>query len=120
MLPPDKLVEPLYERETDNAPGAFYVIKDQCIICGTPPLAAPKNVTWSKQTLSGGRKNCPSHCRVERQPETPEEIDQLIKAACVSCVQAIRYCGTDPIILQKFVEAHAEGLCDVLSIKRPE
>jgi len=29
----DALVQPLHERETDAAPGPFYVVKGQCLIC---------------------------------------------------------------------------------------
>ena len=39
------LVTPKFEREPDNAPGAFYVIKDQCIICALPPETAPQNIS---------------------------------------------------------------------------
>jgi hypothetical protein len=51
---------------------------------------------------------------VERQPETDEEIAAVIEAACGSCVEAIRYCGTDPEILAKFRDLGYERLCDAL------
>ena len=115
----DKLVEPLYEREPDNAPGPFYVVKGQCLICALPPNTAPNNITWSNETFRFNPEgcegyNCPTHCRVERQPETDEQIAEMIEAACGSCVQAIRYCGTDPNILSKFKELGYERLCDTL------
>jgi hypothetical protein len=52
--------------------------------------------------------------RIERQPETEEEIAAVIEAACGSCVEAIRYCGTDAMILAKLKELGYERLCDAL------
>jgi len=109
----DVLVTPLFEREPDSVPGPFYVVKDLCIICGLPPETAPQNITWSKQTFLRDCEDCPSHCRVERQPKTEEEISAMIQAACSSCVGAIRYCGTDPAILKR-LPTH---LCDAVREK---
>jgi hypothetical protein len=90
----DKTVEPLYERYPDSVPGPFYVIKDQCIICGLPPETAPECIAWSQETFRFNNcMDCPTHCRIERQPETEEEIAAAIEAACGSCVEAIRYCA---------------------------
>lgn len=111
----DPTVQPLHERYPDNAPGPFYVIKDHCIICALPPETAPHSITWSEETFRfNDCMNCPTHCRVERQPETDEEIAAVIEAACGSCVEAIRYCGTDPQILAKFRDLGYERLCDAL------
>jgi len=111
----DPTVEPLFERYPDSAPGPFYVIKDQCVICALPPQTAPESITWSAETMrcSDGSV-CPTHCRVERQPETDAEVVAVIEAACGSCCEAIRYCGTDPRILAKFKEWGNERLCDLL------
>jgi hypothetical protein len=66
---------------------------------------APGNITWSKETfLFRDREPCPTHCRIERQPTTEQELAQVIEAACNSCVEAIRYCGTDPKIIVRFRE----------------
>jgi len=111
----DTFVKPLYERETDGAPGPFYVIKGQCLLCALPVETAPRNITWSAETFRRGCEDCPSHCRVERQPETAEEIAQVIEAACHSCIAAIRYCGTDPEILRQFRESRGENLCDAVT-----
>jgi Na+-translocating ferredoxin:NAD+ oxidoreductase RNF subunit RnfB len=112
----DTLVQPLFEREPDSVAGPFYVIRHQCIICGLPPNTAPKNISWSKETFKRGCENCTTHCRIEKQPETPEELAQVIEAAEGSCVKAIRYCGTDPKILAKFKEIGLERLCDALNL----
>jgi hypothetical protein len=113
----DKLVQPLRERESDAAPGPFYVEKDQCITCSVPVVTAPQNITWSEHTFRRGCEDCPRHCRVEKQPETQEELDSVIEAARLSCVEAIRYCGTDPAILQRFRDLGLARLCDALKTK---
>ena len=105
------LVTPKFEHEPDNAPGPFYVIKDRCMLCALPPETAPQNITWDAQFH---RTRCPNHCRVERQPETPEELAVVLEATCGSCVEAIRYCGTDPEILARFRARGLERLCDAL------
>ena len=111
----DTTIQPLYERYPDNAPGPFYVIKDQCVICALPPETAPRSITWSEQTFRfNDCIDCPTHCRVERQPQTEEEIAAAIDAACSSCAEAIRYCGTDANILAKFKDLGYERLCDAL------
>jgi hypothetical protein len=113
----DGLVEPLYEREPDSVPGPFYVVKDICLLCELPPEIAPENIQWDEKFQRGGCSGCPNHCRVARQPETPEEAERLIEAALGSCVEAIRYCGTDPVILDRFRKQGGERLCDALCKK---
>ena len=113
--PADDLVQPLYEREPDSVPGPFYIVKDQCIRCALPPETAPRNITWDEQFHRSGCAGCPNHCRVEKQPETQEELDCIIEAARASCVEAIRYCGTDSKILARFRDSGCERLCDAIT-----
>ena len=54
------------------------------------------------------------HCVVTRQPETPEEFDRMIEVVAGSCVEAYRYCGTEPEILRRLVEAGCRAQCDAL------
>ena len=105
----DKLVEPLDEPHPDNAPGAFYVMDGVCITCGAPKEAAPNNIGWTSET----------HCIVKKQAETPEEIEALISATIASCVACLRYCGTDPKILQRFRDEGYEEVCDALISNEP-
>ena len=114
------LVVPLHERYPDSVPGPFYVILGHCILCGLPPETAPRSITWSPETFRFQNcRDCPTHCRIERQPETEEEIASLIEAACGSCVEAIRYCGTDPGILARFRALGYERLCDAVVAPGP-
>jgi hypothetical protein len=111
----EDLVQPLYEREPDGIPGPFYVMKGMCILCAMPPEVAPETISWDAEFQRSGCVGCPTHCRVEKQPETPDELDRIIEAACASCIEAIRYCGTDPKILARFRDLGYERLCDALT-----
>ena len=115
-MPDTALIPPRFEREPDSVPGPFYVVKDQCIICALPVETAPANITWSAVTFAraNGCGDCPSHCRIERQPQTPEELARVIEAARTSCVEAIRYCGTDPQVLATMRARGLAHLCDAL------
>jgi hypothetical protein len=106
----DKMVTPLREREPGNAPGPFYVEKGMCIICDLPIQTAPETIKYRTSPCEG----CPDHCFVGRQPETPEELDRMIEVVAGSCVEAYRYCGTDPEILRRLVEAGCREQCDAL------
>ena len=56
--------------------------------------------------------NARSHCFFNRQPQTEEELDRAIRAVEVSCVENLRYRGTDPAILKKLSEMGYRHLCD--------
>lgn len=79
-----------------NVPGSFYVVNSECMTCGYPHVLAPDLMAWDADAQ--GREN---HCYFKKQPETPQEIDQAIKAIEGSCCGALRYSGSDPKILQK-------------------
>ena len=111
----DKLVPPLFEREPENAPGPFYVIKDTCITCSLPVETAPETIKYHEKPCTTRPEMRFDHCFVSRQPETPEEIDRMIEVIACSCVQAYRYCGTDPGILRRLVEAGCSEQCDALA-----
>lgn len=110
----EPLVPPRYEREDDSVAGPFYVMKDVCITCDLPPITAPSNITFDEKHLSSNCEGCPNHCRVSKQPETDEELELMIEAACGSCVEAIRYCGTDALTLARFRHLGEAKLCDAL------
>jgi hypothetical protein len=114
----DHLVPPRFEPEPDNADGAFYVIKDRCILCALPVETAPASVSWNRCPKKREGEGSSMHCRVHNQPETEEEIRAMVEAALGSCVKAIRYRGTDERILALFRKAQMEDLCDALSPPR--
>jgi len=112
------MVTPLYEREPENAPGPFYVVKDTCITCSLPVETAPKTVKYHETPCEGCPEERADHCYVSRQPETPEEIDRMIDVVAGSCIAAYRYCGTDPEILRRLVKAGCKERCDALCQKK--
>jgi hypothetical protein len=76
-----------------NAPGPFYVEHGCCITCGVPETEAPQ--------LFGSHD---AHCFVRRQPETPNEADQMMDTMLWSEVDCIRYRGTDRDVIQRLGE----------------
>jgi hypothetical protein len=111
---PETMVTPLYERENGSAPGPFYVIKDQCITCSLPTETAPNNIRYHQRPCTICPTTMTEYCVVTRQPETAEELDRMIQVVAGSCVEAYRYCGTDPEILRRLVAAGCKNQCDAL------
>jgi hypothetical protein len=110
----DTMVTPLYERELESAPGPFYVVKDICITCSLPVELAPETIRYHERSCTSCPDTRIDHCFVIRQPETQEELDRMIEVVASSCVQAYRYCGTDPEILRRLVEAGCREQCDAI------
>lgn len=95
------------ERTPLNAEGDFYVEKDTCITCAAPEHEAPELMSHDEET----------GCYFKRQPETPEELEHAIEAVWVSCVEALRYAGNDPAILERLRAKGCKSQCDALSSK---
>jgi hypothetical protein len=76
------------KRYPENAPGPFYVEEDLCILCGAPEAVSPNLVGMTER-----------HCYFKKQPESPEELEQAIKAVDVSCWGAYRYSGHNPKVI---------------------
>lgn len=110
----EPLVTPLAGREDDAVEGAFYVVRGQCITCELPCETAPRNIRWNAGHKEGVHQPYPDHCRVTNQPETEDELDEMIEAAWGSCISAIRYSGTDERTLSRFRERGMPELCDAL------
>jgi hypothetical protein len=101
---PKKLIP---ERTPLNAEGDFYVEKDTCLICMAPEHEAPELMGYDEET----------GCYFKRQPQTPEELKHAIEAVSVSCVAALRYSGTDAMILERLRAKGCASECDELSSK---
>ena len=89
-----------------NAAGNFYVADGMCIACTAPEHEAPDLMTNSR-AFDGGY-----HCYFRRQPETPKELEQAIRAVAVGCCGAVRYGGTDQAILNSLAELGSSADCD--------
>jgi hypothetical protein len=88
-----------------NAEGDFYVVKDTCLTCMAPHHEAPELMGLDEAT----------GCYFRRQPQTPEEVGHAIEAVWVSCVEALRYAGNDPEILERLRAKGCKSQSDVLS-----
>jgi hypothetical protein len=103
----DLLVPPREEIAAANLSGPFYVTT-QCIICGLPPETAPQNISYHPDCEN------PSNCRLFKQPTSGAELEQVFEAMKHSCVEAIRYRGTNPAILAHLKKSGMAHLCDAL------
>ena len=83
--------------DVPEAPGDWRVDHDLCMACGAPPLQAPELMGF------GNNHADPAYvqCYFKRQPQTPAEHDQAFRAANVSCCGAVRYCGDDPVLVER-------------------
>ena len=86
----------------ENAPGPFYVQRDECISCRAPETVAPDLIGFFEDPLGTGRE---SHCYFKKQPETVGEIECAIKAVQSNCCGSYRYAGSDNEIKKKLKKA---------------
>lgn len=93
-------------RYPKNAPGDFYVEDQVCITCEAPRHTAPELIAHDDD------EDAYPHCYFRRQPKTPQETERAIMACDISCCDALRYGGSDPVILQRFRELGRLDLCD--------
>ncbi len=107
VMRPQHPMSPKHDPHPDNAVGEFYVECDSCISCEAPYHEAPN--------LMGRPGSSESNygCFFRRQPSTPEEIEHACDAVMVSCVEAVRYSGTDRSILQRLYDRGAYSSADV-------
>jgi hypothetical protein len=54
------------------------------------------------------------HCFVKRQPESPIELEQMVRAIRCAELQCIRYRGTDRLLQLRLVEMGEGAVCDRL------
>lgn len=87
-----------------NAPGPFYVEDGCCITCSVPHDIAPDLFGWTEDE---------SHCFVRRQPASPDEVDDAIRALWSAEASCIRYRGSDPALLKRIAEFGEADQCDV-------
>jgi hypothetical protein len=97
--------ETQFKRTSLNAEGGFYVLKDTCITCMAPHHEAPELMGMDEET----------GCYFRRQPQTAEELGHALEAVRVSCVEALRYSGDDPEILERLRAKGCTAESNVLS-----
>jgi len=95
----------------------FYTAKGECIICNCPPEIAPSLMSFYEDP-DGQHTN--STCFFKRQPTNPDEVELAIEAMYSSCVEAIRYGGSDLNIIKKLINMSLQDCVDALSDDRRE
>jgi hypothetical protein len=91
-----------HKRHRLNVVGHFYVEDGCCTSCGVPDVTAPE--------LFG---EADDSCFVKRQPQTPSEVDRMLRAMITSELGCIRYAGVDQAIIRRLAEAGEGALSDV-------
>jgi len=84
-----------------NVIGPFYVEDGCCTLCGVPDTEAPDLFAEAE-----------GHCYVHRQPNTSEELEQMLSAIGCAELGCIRYAGDDPAILEQLVLLGEAAVCD--------
>jgi hypothetical protein len=78
-----------------NVEGDFYVEDQMCMACTAPEHEAPELMSFDPDSLGG------YHCYFKRQPTTPSELEQAIKAVWVGCCGGVRYGGNETAIIER-------------------
>lgn len=94
-----------HERTPLNIEGDFYVKKDMCLSCVVPELIAPELMGYDSEI----------GCYFKKQPQNSEEIDHAVEAIWSSCIEALRYAGSDPDVLERMRNRGCKSASDVLS-----
>ena len=113
----DRLAEPrVIQAHPANAPGPFYSENDGCITRGAPRAEAPAFIGWYEERCGADTH---SHCIFLRQPSSPDELEQAIRAMHVSCVENLRYQGSDPSIIARLRALGMAHLGDDIADPKP-
>src|SRR4051794_10759855 len=93
-----------------NAPGDYYVVDGDCMACCAPEAEAPELMSHAETPHY--------HCYFKKQPTSPTQLDQAIRACQVSCVAAVRYGGKNPRVIERLHDIETEASCDEPPQKR--
>jgi hypothetical protein len=91
-----------------NVPGDFYVEDGCCTMCTVPFQDAPD--LFGTSVDSQGYP----HCHVKRQPETPEQHEQMFAVIEHAELECIRYRGSDRLVQLRLAENGEGDVCDRL------
>ena len=106
---------PRFKAFTKNTVGDFYVMDGCCTCCGAPHAEAPSLIQMSADDIDFDVNNSDTwSCYFKKQPSGEAEVKLAIDACEVSCMQAVRYGGSDPTIIQEFIRRGLPHLCDAL------
>jgi hypothetical protein len=91
-----------------NVSGPFYV-EDGCCLASCIAVAEAPDLLELDRTQN--------HCYFKRQPQTPEEVKDVLRTMKFAEADCLRYEGTDNAILRKLAEMHLAFDSDVLEGK---
>jgi hypothetical protein len=98
-----------HRKHPSNAPGDFYVEEGLCLACTAPEHEAPKLLGHCEDA------NGHYHCFFKKQPRTPEETSQAVRAVHFGCCGAVRYGGSDHKIIATLIELGSGEDCDAVA-----
>ncbi len=90
-----------------NAAGDFYVEAGCCLSCGVPLHVAPLNFDADEE-----------QCFIIKQPDSPDELEQVLEAINSQEAGCIRYRGETREILRRLVESGEGESCDDRTLTR--
>src|SRR5690349_11132443 len=88
-----------------NVVGNFYVETDCCLACGVPQWIAPELFAPLEEH---------DQCFVKKQPQTPEELDQMIEVMATQDLGCIRYRGRHEATIRRILEVCEADAIDPL------
>lgn len=86
-----------------NVAGDFYVQDECCTLCDIPRTEAPELFALTENE---------DHCFVSRQPQTEDEISQMLSAIACAELKCIHYRGRDPAIISRLSAMGEMDVCD--------
>lgn len=104
----DQLVRTQNKPFHRNVPGPFYV-GEGCLLCVVPETEAPTMISSPPGPVQGD-----TSCLVHRQPHSYDDVKIMIQAMAASCIECVRYRGTDPGVLRLLAEKKQSHLADAL------
>jgi hypothetical protein len=100
--PSDPAAPPDHRDHQDRR--GFFIEPSECVTCGCCEAEAPQNFGTLSPHLdvkTGEIDENPPSC-VKKQPQTPEELAAMVKAAAYCIVDCIYYGGDDPEIFRQW------------------
>ena len=85
-----------------NFQGDFYVVDGECMGCGAPEQQATSMMSHDSE----------GHCFFFAQPKSPDQLDAVLRALWASCCGAVRYGGSDPVVLTRLAQMGKASACD--------
>ena len=108
------MVEPNNRPFVANANTPFYV-SEGCILCNAPETTAPDLIATAKEDGELSKDSDTDYsCFIKRQPSSKDEIELIAEAMQSSCVECLRYRGTNADVIEILSNNDCKHLCDAI------